>query len=76
MGRRKDVYLTDDEADAMDIVMEAYEASSSVTATSSGIDQAILESLLVKGPLQSPDGVQFAVILADFHSRPRGAQPL
>lgn len=66
MDRRKGVYLTEDERAAMDVVEEAHDLRTSVTAASDGIDQAILESLLMKGVLQSPDGVRFAVIRDDF----------
>lgn len=53
MGR-KAVYLNEDEAAAMDAVMQAHEFRTSVTAASSGIGQGTLESLLAKGRIAVP----------------------
>ena len=66
IGWRPRVYLTEDEAEAMDLLLQAHESGTPLTAASSGVDRTTLEGLLAKGAVESVDRVHFALTSHDL----------
>lgn len=61
-------HLSPDEAEAIDLLTTAHESHTYLTAASSGVEQATLESLLAKGGVRSTDGVRFALTSDDLEA--------